>query len=292
MNLELPTSSLGRIYDFLPRFLRPMEFRVVESVDELTKASHLVYREYLKRNYIKPYTTQLKLSIYHALPSTAAFIAVKHRKIVGTVSVIEASPLGLPMDEVYKLELDALRKQGRNLAEISMLALDSEEFSNRAFTMFNPRKLLVTLRLFRVMFDYLRSSTKVHDLVACFNPKHQILYDFLQLKPLGGVKSYSGANGNPAVARFLNVNATQQEAKAHAAYKFFYGKIPSARPFAKRLRLTPDEMQWLFVLHSSVFGSASSEEMEQVKGCYPTYDFERILRGAVSPAAGRVQPAV
>ena len=174
-----------------------------------------------------------------------------------------------------------------------MLALDSQEFSNRAFTMFNPRKLLVTLRLFKVMFDYLRSSTQVHDLVACFNPKHQVLYDFLQLKPLGALKAYSGANGNPAVARHLNIASTQRDATAHAAYKFFYGRAPSTKPFAKKLRLTPDEMQWLFVLHSSVFANASAAEMEHVKSCYPTYDFDRILRGAVSPlAGGRALPAV
>ena len=101
MNLELPTSTLGRVYDFLPRFLRPMEFRIVETVDELTKASHLVYREYLKRNYLKPYPTQLKLSIFHGMPQTATFIAVKHRRVVATVTVIEDSALGLPMDEVY-----------------------------------------------------------------------------------------------------------------------------------------------------------------------------------------------
>ena len=279
-----PLMLLGRLYDSVPQFLRPFTFRVARSVDELKAASHLVYEEYLKRNYTRANATQLKLSVHHALPTTTTLMALyRNQTVVGTITVIEDSPLGVPMDEIYKTELDALRRQGHHVAEAAMFALDSNLFGRKVFTMFNPKKLLLTLRLFKVMFDYLRSSTKTDELVACFNPKHQILYEFLRLQPLGGLKAYGGANSNPAVARHLNIGETARTATGHAAYSFFYGKPPSPQPFIKRLVLSPEELRTLFVLQSSIFASASPTEIEHIKSCYPGYHFDQIIQTPNNP---------
>ncbi|MBI4343730.1 MAG: hypothetical protein HY601_02825 [Candidatus Omnitrophica bacterium] len=277
---------LGRLYDSVPQFMRPFEFREARSVDELKAASHLVYEEFLKRNYTRANATQLKLSLCHALPTTTTLIALyRNQTVVGTVTIVEDSPLGLPMDEVYKAELDALRRQGHRLAEATMLALDSHLFGRKVFTMFNPKKLLLTLRLFRTMFDYLRSATATQTLVACFNPKHQVLFDFLQLRPLGGLKTYSGANGHPTVARALNIAETERAAAAHPAYRFFYGRPSGARTFAKRVVLSPEALRSLFVLQTPILASASATELAFIKQCYPGYDFGRILGGAAPVAA-------
>ncbi len=105
-----------------PTMLRSVSYRVVETPEELKAATHLVYREYLTRGYVKPNPAELKLSIFHALPETPTFIA-RHPQlgIIGTIATIQDSPLGLPMDEAYKPELDTLRRQGCRLAEVSML---------------------------------------------------------------------------------------------------------------------------------------------------------------------------
>ena len=269
---------LGRLYNSVPQFLQPVEFRIVERIGELQAAGYLAYREYLKRNYVRPNDSQCKLSPHHMLPTTATFIAVYHGAfVIGTVTLIQDSPLGLPMDELYKPELDALRAQGRRLAEASLLALNTELFGHGVFTMFNAKKLLLTLRLFKVMFDYLRSCTEVDELVACFNPKHEILYDFLQLKPLGGVHAYAGANGNPAVARHLNVPETRQRARAHAAYRLFFGLTPSPEPFARKLVLSPAHLRKLFVEQSLLLASAHPDELAFIKRSYPAYNFDAIL---------------
>ncbi|MBI3997066.1 MAG: hypothetical protein HY352_05335 [Candidatus Omnitrophica bacterium] len=274
-------SLLGRLYDTVPQFLRPVEFRIVKTVEEFKIASQLVYTEYLKRNYVKPNPARLKLSLYHALPTTATFIAVHRRLgIIGTVSVVEDSPLGLPMDEAYKTEVDVLRRQGLRVAEVSMLALDGRLFGQKVFTLFHAKKLLFTLRLFKIMFDYLRSSTPTDELVACFNPKHQILYEFLQLQPLGGLKTYTAANSNPSVARHLNIRDTEQHAASHAAYQLFYGKKPSPAPFAEKLKFSPSDLETLFVHTLPVFASASPTELAHIKSCYPTYPFADILNAA------------
>jgi len=277
---------LGRLYDTLPRFLRPVEFRIAQTTEELLAASQLVYREYVKRGYASPNASALKLSLYQALPHTATFIA-RHRNagVIGTVTLIEDSPLGLPMDESYKAEVDELRRRGLRTAEATLLALNSDLFGRGVFTLFHSKKLMLTLRLFRVLFEYLRSSTSVDELVACFNPKHKIFYDFLQLKPLGELKTYPGANGNPAIACHLNIPNTELQAKAAAPYRLFYGYRPSSRPFARKLRLTSDDLRRLFVAQTSILSSASTTELAYLKSCYPTYDFQAILPPSPTPSS-------
>lgn len=285
-------SLLGRLYDTVPQFLRPVEFRIVKTVEEFKSASQLVYTEYLKRNYVKPNPARLKLSLYHTLPTTATFIAVhRHLGIIGTVSVVEDSPLGLPMDEAYKTEVDVLRRQGLRVAEVSMLALDGRLFGQKVFTLFHAKKLLFTLRLFKIMFDYLRSSTPTDELVACFNPKHQILYEFLQLQPLGGLKTYTAANSNLSVARHLNIRDTEQRAPSYLA-QLFYGKKPSPAIFVDKLKFSPVDMEMLFIHTLPVFASASPTELAHIKSCYPTYSFADILNAAHTspPQSGLTLP--
>jgi len=277
-----PLDVLGRLQETVTQFLRPIEFRIVQTSAELTAAFQLVYREYLARHYVTSHPAQLKLSLHHALPTTTTFVAMHHVKgVVGTITLACDSPLGLPMDEIYKSEVDRLRQQGLRVAEATMLALDSHLFGQGVFTLFHAKKLLLTLNLLKVMFDYLRSCTPIDELVACFNPKHQMLYDFLQLLPLGELKSYSGANGNPAIARHLNVAATQRRAKQHIAYRLFYGQRPSPAPFQHKLVLSPEELRRLFVVETHLFLSASPSEMSLIKQSYPAYDFDKILQPSV-----------
>ncbi len=285
MAATLPFSILGRLYDTVPQLLRPVEFRAVQTADELRAASHLVYLEHLKRNYVRPNAMQVRLSIYHALPTTTTFIARDRRAgILGTISLLEDSPLGLPMDDSYKNELDELRKRNLHLGEASMLVLNSELFGRKVSTLFHPKKLLLTLRLLKAMFDYLRSSTSVNELVTCVNLKHRALFEFLQLKPLGGPKSYSGANSTSSVARHLNILEAQYN-PVSPAHQFFYGEPPSPKAFANRLRLSPTDLRTLFVILSPVLASASRTELDYLKRCYPAYDFTTILQPPIHATA-------
>jgi hypothetical protein len=282
MTLHRSIEWLGRLQDTVPQFLRPLEFRPVQTTEELLAATHLVYKEYLKRHYVRPNASGLKLSVFHSLPTTSTFIALHGRRLIATITAIEDSPLGLPMDEAYKLEVDRLRRSHHRLVEATMLALNTDLFGRGVFTMFHAKKLLLTLGLFRAMFEYMRSCTDCDELVACFNPKHQVLYDFLQLRPLGPLKSYTSANGNPAIARHLNIAETQRQARTHVAYRFFYGSTLPAKAFAKRLVLTPQDLRKLFVIRTSLFASLSPTELAYIKQCYPQYDFQTILAPGLS----------
>lgn len=272
-------ARLQRLYNTIPNALddasTPLEsvtFRVAETVHDLKAATRLVYREYVRRGYVKPNPSELKLSLFHALPETTTFIA-EHREygVVGTVALIEDSPLGLPMDEAYQPELNALRRDNQHLAEISMLTFaQAVRRPGAGLAAFRATQLLMAMHLFKVMFDYLRKCTAVSELVACFNPRHDILYEFLGLRRLGGLRPYSVVNGKPSTARRLNVVETERLAEREPVIRFFYQAPRPADVFASRLQLTADHLGELFVRSSSVFASASPSELaylQQRYGC-------------------------
>ena len=264
---SIPLWVLGRFHELIPLSLRPVQFHVIQSLDELLASAQLVYREYLAKQYVSPAAAQMKLSIYHALPQTTTCVA-RHRQgsIIGTVTVMEDSPLGLPMDDAYKVELDSLRQRGRRLAEVAWLTVESRLFCRGTFAMTDGAKLLLLMRLLKVLLDYVRSSTEINELVACFHPKHQLLFDYFGLAPLGGPKTYPGTGGTLTVARHLDLDEAPQ-AMSHPTTRFFYGTKPSPKPFARKLIYSPEELRRLFVLDSSVFASVSPTELRYFRSC-------------------------
>ena len=84
-------------------------FSLAQSTDELLQAYQLVYRNYLRAEYIDPHPSEMRYSAYNALPSTATFVAKLRNSVVTTASIVFDSPLGLPMDAIYHDELEELR---------------------------------------------------------------------------------------------------------------------------------------------------------------------------------------
>ena len=160
-------------------------YRIARTKEELEQAFSLVYKEYASRGYIpKHYKSKLRLSLYNALPSTATFVAKQGRKVVATVTLIPDSPIGIPMDKIYKKEVDSLRKKGRRVAEVSQLAIDSRLFPKGWFSMFNFAKLIFVFKLFKLVLDYGLEIEKLNDFCIAINPKHQHLYKFLGFEEL------------------------------------------------------------------------------------------------------------
>jgi len=71
----------------LQLFIENVDYRVARNRQELEAAYGLVYKEYLKRGYIKPDGERIKLSIFNALPQTTTFVAILDRQIVATATV-------------------------------------------------------------------------------------------------------------------------------------------------------------------------------------------------------------
>lgn len=270
--------------EHLPRnlrsFLKAITFRVAQRADELEQAARLVHHEYAKRHYVAGDATDLKLSLFNALPQTTTFLALRDQEVIGTVTLIPDSPLGLPMNAIYHEELDGLRRQGRRLAEVSMLAVRTDLFGRGVFLMLNSKKLFLVFNLFKLLFDYTRFLTSVTTLCIAIHPKHELLYRFLFFHDLGGERVYPGANKNPAIAKVMDLHLAIEECRAAnklGLYRHFVTKRCKPEQLAQKLLLTPEDLRELFVEKTGLLDRATPDQLRHLQQCYPSYRFQEIL---------------
>ena len=174
--------------------LAPVLFGTVRSLRQLKEAYALVYTGYLDRGYINPNSTKMRFGFHNLLPRTKTFIASLHDTVIATISLVIDSPAGLPMDEIYRDELESFRSRGELTAEVTMLADRRRDFK---------RTLPMVLALFRMLMDH-ASESGVDHLCITLNPRHADFYrKVLHFKPLGTEKSYPSVANNPALAMYF-----------------------------------------------------------------------------------------
>ncbi len=259
--------SLQQLFDTI-------EYRVARSREELETAYFLVYKEYLKRGYVKESGSKLKFSLFNALPETTTFVSALENEIFCTATLIPDSPLGLPMDEIYQQELIQLRQQNKKLCEISMLASDTDLFGEGISVMLNSKKMFIIFYLFKVIFDYARQYLKFDCICITINPKHKLTYDFLLFKDLGELKIYNNANGAPAIAKYLDLNTVEEECKANnkeGLYRMFLKKQTPPDKFTKKFAFSNEDLKYFFVEKADVFKNAPIPQLGYIKQCYPAY---------------------
>lgn len=260
---------------------RRIVYHIARTKEELYQAYSLVYKEYISRGYIpKYYKSKIRLSIYNALPSTTTFVAKDKNKVVATVTLIPDSPIGLPMDKIYKKELDSLRKRGHRLSEVSQLSIDSRFFPKKWFSMFNFSKLMFIFHLFKLVFDYVEFKTDIDEICIAVNPKHQYLYKFLFFEKLGCLKYYGSVNKAPALAFHLSLNPALEHIsrqKRIALHKIFYGNTSGPSAFDGKFNFKLEDLKYFFVDKSDIFKKATKEQLRYIKSCYSYKSLDKIL---------------
>lgn len=249
-------------------------YRVARSRREIEQAFSLVYKEYASRGYIpKHYKSNLRISIFNAVCSTVTFIAVEGKKVVATVTLIPDSPLGIPMDKIYKDEVDGLRKKRLKVAEVSQLSIDSELFPKSWFSMFNFSKLIFVFKLFKVVLDYALYVAELDELCIAVNPAHQYLYKFLFFEELGKLKYYGSVNKAPAIAKHVNINiealGSKIKQQRKALYKIFLGQATNPEAFRDKFIFSEADLRYFFMEKSDVFEKATPEQLAYIRSCYP-----------------------
>lgn len=247
-----------------------LNIRAAGSRDELEQAYRLVYLSYLHRDYIQESPAQLRLSLFNALPETATFVADLRGEIIATVTLVPDSPVGLPMDEIYRHQIQALRDQGRRLAEVTMLADRRHEMR---------RALPVVLLLMKRVFDYSTLVLKANDLCITINPRHEAYYQrFLLFQQLGGLKSYPSVRNNPALAERLDLDHVREacEGNDRLLSQFFTDRTPMAT-LHKRYMMTAEDMQRFFVELTDTFRGAPADKINYLKQLHPDYPWDQWL---------------
>jgi hypothetical protein len=172
-----------------------LDFGLATDPSSLAQAFRLQHDQYVAHAYMDPHPSGWRLSLYNALPETRVFVARSDDRVVATMTLIPDSPLGLPMDEIYADELRQLRDEGRDLAEVSGLAMDSA---------YQASGIAILLRLTRMMV--IQAVQTESDLCIAVNPHHAAFYrKAFHFQAIGGLKQYRKVNGAPAVALRLDL---------------------------------------------------------------------------------------
>ncbi|MBW1795988.1 MAG: hypothetical protein JRJ38_16460 [Deltaproteobacteria bacterium] len=251
---------------------RPI-IKTAETRDELEQAFSLVYREYLRSDYItKPNGSRICATIYHVLPETAVFTCTFFHTVVGTFTyILDGKLFGLPMDALYHKELNALRDANRRLVEISSLAISRENRGRNVF-----------MQLFRAVYWY-AIFRNVNDLCIMVNPKHVEFYKTICLFEDLGPEKYYPKVGAPAVALRLDLDEFESNLRREYdafdfdcdLYSFFFrethtpmAKCNGKHHLEKRRILDANTVKYFFIEKTNVLENATPHQMNYIRSIY------------------------
>ena len=80
-----------------------LDFGLATDRHTLEQAFRLQHDQYVAHGYMDAHPSGWRLSLHNALSPTRVFVARRGGRVVGTMTLITDSPLGLPMDEIYRM---------------------------------------------------------------------------------------------------------------------------------------------------------------------------------------------
>ncbi len=242
--------------------------KVAAEIDEFKGAFSLVHDNYIKNGYLDtPKSHRMLFGIHSLLPGTVVFVAKSNKKVISTISEIADTELfGLPMDELYRRELDELRARGRKIVELSALVTPADY-----------RWTNVVMYICKVMYQY-SIDHGVNDLCIAVNPKHVRFYKHILLFEDLGPERYFPKVNAPAVA--LRVNLDEHFEKTKSVYDgcdfdcnvhtYFYGRIGSRVPEENgKSYWIPENVEYFLSRERSILERLSQSQREFFLKSYP-----------------------
>lgn len=259
-------------------------FKIAKTKEELEQAFRLLHDAYVDQGYMKPNQTGLRVTKFHALPTTTTLIAKYNDKVVGTVSILRDAGLGLPLDSAF--DLNNVKIKYPQIAEVSSLAIQKEFRREHGFLLWP---------LLKYFYHYSKHLMRLNSIIVGVHPKWADFYlGILGFKPIyaNTVKHYDFANGNPVVGYFLDLETAPLEYASMYAQspenenllKFFTSEpgpnfhLPD-RAFYKVADpvMTPELLQYFFIEKSDIFENLSKQEALAIVGAYPQEKYRGIM---------------
>jgi len=257
-------------------------YKIAQERSELENAFKLVWDSYVKVGLQADDRLGIRISKYQLLPTTKVLVAVHHPEldkkapdyeklkgpgvVVGTLTLVMDSPMGLPMEELCGDEVAELRSRGRKLAEVIALSV------NPAF-----RKDNVMMYLYKLMFQYARHKG-VTDLTCSVTKKHIRFYRrMLLFKPLGKLKEYSAANRLETQGHLLDLKRAENEAKNvyHSnhfdadLYNFFFtANKKTGRPFGEGKPWSREQLEYFITRRTQLLEKLDEDTKELLRTEY------------------------
>lgn len=172
-----------------------IKISVANKITDRIQAYQLLYSVYIEKEFATPNKTKMWYSLFDAHPDTVTFIAKEYDKVVGAITVVFDSEMGLPAENVYAKEINQLKKQNKKPAEIISLGISKEARG--------AQKVLV--KLFNLAYLTAKGVHLASDIIITVNPKHTPFYiKKMFFEIIGENKNYDKVSGAPATLLILN----------------------------------------------------------------------------------------
>jgi hypothetical protein len=258
--------------------------KIAETKEELEACFTLLHDAYVGRNFMQPDPSGMRVTIYHALPTTTTLCAKYDGEVVGTLSLIRESVLGFPLQRIF--DLTALREKQGNIAEVSALAVH-RRFRRTGGTILFP--------LMKFMYEYCTTFFDTRHLVIAVTPSHVEMYEsllfFKRLTP-DVVEHYDFVNGTPAVGATLDLRTAPETFRKHYSSKptrrnlhafFTEVKLPNIQLPPRRFYttndpvLTPELLDHFFNVRTKVFSQLSDRKKRLLHAIYDLPAYHDVL---------------
>ncbi len=280
----------------LPDNLSPdITFKLAETKEELESAFGLLHDSYVEVGLMKPDPSGLRVTAYHALPSTITIIGISQKNVVATLTIIRDSPLGLPSDNF--VDLKNLRLGGARIAEISALAIQPK---------YRGRLLFYLLKH---MYEWCVHYLGVDHLIAVLttdSKSHELYESVLFFNPIEGKieSNYSFSNFRPVIAEHLDLNHAyglfkkfyNQKEKGQNLYSFFTEekvenlKYPSRDYFKVDYPvMNLDLFNYFFIHKTMALKNMTETQVEKLKKSFEGYPLEKAFK-KVSTSTNNIIP--
>ena len=161
----LPQKSRHNVYrsfvdcDSSPN--KRLVLKIAETKEELEACFKLLHDAYVSSGFMTPDPSGMRVTIYHALPTTTTLCAKFDDQVVGTLSLIRESAIGFPLQRIF--DLTGVREKEGNIAEVSALAVHPR-YRRTGGTILFP--------LMKFMYEYCTTFFDTRHLVIAVNPRH------------------------------------------------------------------------------------------------------------------------
>jgi hypothetical protein len=205
--------------------------KVADAVPEIEQAARLLHDAYVGRDLIPPHRSGLRVTPHLVLPSTVTLVAKNGHEVVGTLSVVVDSALGLPMEKIFAGELRALRTQGRRLAELGGLCLAPKH-----------RRTGLVILLYRLAVRVSRRALARDDLVFSIHPDAEDVYrSWFLSERIGTARTYPGLNA-AALGVAMRFDVRRSRSRMHAAFRHL--PLGNGNPYDLFFRRHYSQIQW------------------------------------------------
>ena len=238
--------------------------RVANRLELREQAYKLLYNIYLKSGLAKKNDSGLWLSIYDALPDTTTLVAEDEKgQILGALTLVFDSPIGLPSDNLYKAEIDELRHAKKQICEIVSFSINTKAKSS----------IKVLAGLFYCSYLFALRIKNSTDFIITVNPCYNKLYcQKLLFHKIGPEKNYAKVNGAPAVLLDLSLNMPSILKHKRRIFPLYMLDYSEREEFviAERIQdmhcpMSDEEFYTFFIEKTNVWEMASLTQKEYLK---------------------------